>query len=227
MQVENELWFVDKPVPLPLSQSDVLELLADMHRFELVQRTALLSRLQHFKRLGFPAGVNVGKGYKARYDIPQIVQLLVAFEILELGVTPERIVRLLDANSDLLVIAAGLGSDRLSYDLFDNDPSHAVYLFFDPATLQAQASDEDPAQDSTMGWGFEQETSAAIFSGGRRIAVINASQMLNMAAQHLVTSDVCSRDQFRRGLFEWAANFNWLIAAPDHPAWRGLHGDGT
>ena len=46
--------------------------------------------MRHFQRLSFPAGVNTGKGIKAAYTAESVVSLVVAFELLELGNTPER-----------------------------------------------------------------------------------------------------------------------------------------
>lgn len=81
-------------VPLPLSQSQVVDLLADLHDVPPEKRSALLSRLQHFSRLGFPSETNTGRGFRAAYGPRQIVELLLVFELQRLGTPSERAVEM-------------------------------------------------------------------------------------------------------------------------------------
>jgi hypothetical protein len=48
------------------------------------------ARLKQLQRMGFPPGVNVGRYAKARYDGSQLLQLAVALELLQVGLSPER-----------------------------------------------------------------------------------------------------------------------------------------
>jgi hypothetical protein len=50
---------------------------------------AFRGRLQHLQRGGFPTDVNTGKGKKATYGWRQVIQLSVALDLLDLGLTPE------------------------------------------------------------------------------------------------------------------------------------------
>lgn len=47
-------------------------------------------RLKHLKRLGFPEGVNIGRGKHFSYDGNAVFDLLIMFEMLQLGISPER-----------------------------------------------------------------------------------------------------------------------------------------
>lgn len=48
------------------------------------------SRLKQWQKMGFPVGVNVGRGVKAKYGRTQLYQLAVMLRLMKLGLTPER-----------------------------------------------------------------------------------------------------------------------------------------
>ena len=64
---------------------------------------AFRGRLQHFQRLKFPTGVNTGRGTKATYGWVQIIQLMVALDLIDLGLTPDLATRSVRQNSDRLL----------------------------------------------------------------------------------------------------------------------------
>lgn len=74
---------------------EIEELIARLHAVHPDRRVALLGRIKHFQRLGWPEGSNVGKGTRVRYDTRRTLSLVIAFELLDVGVTPERAVALL------------------------------------------------------------------------------------------------------------------------------------
>jgi hypothetical protein len=55
---------------------------------------ALVARFKYMQRMGFPEGVNSGRGMRAVYDLEKLLKVLVAFELLETGATPTRVVRM-------------------------------------------------------------------------------------------------------------------------------------
>ncbi|WP_188659932.1 hypothetical protein [Sphingomonas metalli] len=59
---------------------------------------AIGSRFRYFQRLRFPEGANTGRGVPATYGLDQLMQVLVAFELSEAGMSPTRIVRTLRTN---------------------------------------------------------------------------------------------------------------------------------
>jgi hypothetical protein len=64
---------------------------------------AFRGRLQHFQRLKFPTGVNTGRGTKATYGWVQIIQLMVALDLIDLGLTPDLATKSVRQNSDRLL----------------------------------------------------------------------------------------------------------------------------
>lgn len=50
---------------------------------------AFRGRLQHLQRLGFPEGVNTGKGKKAIYGWKQFIQLSLVLDLIDLGIAPD------------------------------------------------------------------------------------------------------------------------------------------
>lgn len=82
-----------------LTYKEVEELLARLHDVHPERRGALLGRIKHLQRLGWPEGTNVGKGSRVRYDTQKTLSLVIAFELLDVGVTPERTVSLLNSQS--------------------------------------------------------------------------------------------------------------------------------
>ncbi len=56
---------------------------------------ALVARFKYMQRMGFPEGANPGRGVRSVYGLDQVLKLLLAFELLETGATPTRVVRML------------------------------------------------------------------------------------------------------------------------------------
>ncbi|MES2096788.1 MAG: hypothetical protein V4459_08495 [Pseudomonadota bacterium] len=73
---------------MKLRYGDLLQLLERLHALPRSRAVATESRIKNFSRLGFPNGPRVGSGERADYGVDQIVQLLVAFELLRLRVPP-------------------------------------------------------------------------------------------------------------------------------------------
>lgn len=48
------------------------------------------SRLKQWQKMGFPDGVNVGRGVKAEYGARQVFQLLFMLKLMRVGLTPQR-----------------------------------------------------------------------------------------------------------------------------------------
>lgn len=64
--------------------------LAHVHTIREDARSAFSARLKHFQRLGFPPGINTGRGRAASYDIGHLLLLMLALELVQLGIPPER-----------------------------------------------------------------------------------------------------------------------------------------
>lgn len=76
-------------------------------RFDIPAEKAMAfrGRLQHFQRLKFPTGVNTGRGTKATYGWMQIIQLMVALDLIDLGLTPDLASKSVRQSTDRLVTA--------------------------------------------------------------------------------------------------------------------------
>ena len=51
---------------------------------------AFHSRMKQWQKMGFPDGVNVGRGVRAEYGATQIYQLAIMLKLMRVGLTPER-----------------------------------------------------------------------------------------------------------------------------------------
>ena len=66
---------------------------------------AFRGRLQHLQRLNFPTGVNTGRGTKAVYGWTQLIQLMVALDLIDLGMTPYVAAKSVMPSTDRLIAA--------------------------------------------------------------------------------------------------------------------------
>src|SRR4051812_22369853 len=83
---------------------------------------AFKGRLQHLQRMELPEGSRTGRGTKAIYGWKQIVQLMVALDLLDLGLTP-----------DVAARSVKQGTDRILGAL------HRIALEFDTPAAFAKA----------------------------------------------------------------------------------------
>ena len=84
----------------PLTHASVMDLIAWRHSIAVDKRTALRGRLQHFQRKRFPPGANTGRGKPAAYGWDQLILLGVAFDLLELGLTPDLVIELVNSEAE-------------------------------------------------------------------------------------------------------------------------------
>lgn len=93
-------------------------MLAAIHQIAEDKRVAFRARLKHFQRLGVPSGVNTGTGKRAAYGLDQLLQLSLAMQMLELGLSPERITVLLQnwiRQRDFIFEVASDARDRRAF----------------------------------------------------------------------------------------------------------------
>lgn len=84
--------------PPSLGSRDVDEFLLSFHDVSVGEREGYLQRLRNMTRLGFPAGVSIGKGHPARYSADQFFQLLAATELYRCHVPPKLAVELVKSS---------------------------------------------------------------------------------------------------------------------------------
>lgn len=172
---------------MELTYGELEDLLAALHAVHHGQRGALQGRIKHFQRNGWPGGTNTGKGRAARYAFGPVIKLAVGFELLELGITPERATRLLSRNWDYAATAISLAfsaHQRATGQPFD------VVVYCDPSSLARLGSpdDADPADET-----FFYTSSAQIKHNlidnlrlpFRRLAIVNLTNLLTAICDNL------------------------------------------
>lgn len=87
-------------MPIQLQYAQVEQALMGLNRISEEKRGAFRARLRHLKQMGFPEGTNTGKGQRAVYDIMAYFKMVFATELMQAGVSPSRIVRILRGNWD-------------------------------------------------------------------------------------------------------------------------------
>lgn len=130
-----------------LPRSQMLELLADAMEVPDERRSALLGRFQHLQRLSLIEGINPGRGRAAEYRAHHVLVVAIAFEMLQLGLTPERVVHVLKENQDRLRLAIGLA-------IREKGAITPSVIWFDPSVINGSSPDFDLAE-GTFDYGGE------------------------------------------------------------------------
>lgn len=75
----------------------------------LDDRGMIRRRFKYLQRMSFPPKTNTGRGRKAMLDLEQVLQVIVAMELMQVGASPTRAIRILRTNWDELRPALALG----------------------------------------------------------------------------------------------------------------------
>ena len=129
-----------------MSRSQMLKLLADAMLVPEERRSAFLGRFQHLQRLSLISGINPGRGRAARYDPLQIMVVAIAFQMLQLGLSPERTVQAISQNKERLYYAISLSTGPSGEEVGNS------IIWFDPANITATLDGDDFA-DVTFHYG--------------------------------------------------------------------------
>ena len=78
-------------VAIEFSYGDVEDVLVALNRIAPTKRAAFRARLKHLQRLKFPAGANSGTGKPAVYTFKMLLQMCLATELAQTGMSPKRI----------------------------------------------------------------------------------------------------------------------------------------
>ena len=174
---------------MELSYRKLEDVLASLHQVPDRNRLALQGRIKHFQRNGWPGGTNTGKGRRATYGIGELLKLVLGFELLQIGITPDRASALLAANWDYVATALSLafGAHERSADQpFD------VVIYCDPnalSGLSGRAEQTDDPSDDTFFYNstlqFARQLLEERHIAPRRLALINLSRLLGEIADLL------------------------------------------
>lgn len=179
---------------------------------------AFLGRFQHLQRLRLVEGINPGRGRQAAYRANQVMVIALAMQLLQLGLSPERAVRIIQDNRDCVRLAIGLAvpsAEKLA----------PAFLYLDPALLTAlgdHGSDSDHAELTFhyAGEGTLREMIDRFMVEGdvARIAIVNVKGTIaaikDAMWNHELMLDRAAADKseegtmapaFHRALYEWVS----------------------
>jgi hypothetical protein len=72
-------------------------------------RGMIRRRFKYLQRMSYPPNTNTGRGRRALLDLEQLLQVIVAVELMQVGASPTRAIRILRTNWDELRPALALG----------------------------------------------------------------------------------------------------------------------
>lgn len=137
---------------MEFTYKEIQDILSRKHHIADTNRTAFRGRIQHMQRLGFPTGVNTGKGRPASYTWRELMLLGLAFEYLEIGSTPDRSIAEIIKIEDMLL--AGLSKVILAAEQPDGTEHVDHFLFAElSALLTLRAEDSWHQQCKILSFG--------------------------------------------------------------------------
>lgn len=191
---------------MDLGYKQIEELLAALHGVEDEFRIALKGRIKHFQRNGWPGDTNTGPGKRAVYDFSKVLKLCLAFEMLQVGMTPDRAIKILSRNWDYICTASSLAIGLLAQN--DKARAHDVYLYCNPMSLGLRnPDDDDDAVDATFFYGSGRLLAERIGKGFdqslRRLSVVNLSRLFEDIFSELESQKAVTLDQFVSAGYQW------------------------
>lgn len=164
-------------------------------------------RLKHFQRMGWPRGVNNGRKYRVSYTAQQVLEVAFVLELVELGLSPDRAIGLVEFWWDDL---------RRSFLLARDAPFPIVFAFLrgDAAGLQ---SDEDRAEHLDdraaiigidPGDSADQLRAALTWLASGRASVINVSDVLSGLTEGIEAA-------YAESALIWAQTEPWRLELAD------------
>lgn len=203
-----------------LSYAQVVALLADRHDVDDSSMVAFRGRLQHFQRLGFPAGINTGRGRSAAYSFGQLVQLSLAVELIQLGLTPEKAVSVLRSNQFAVFQSVSSAVENES-EWFRKENDY--WLGYAPSAMSTafnKARGEPSEEEQTFFFGGTSVIIQLLYSmqgtGQSRLALIHLSGVLRHIGSWWVGMTQCSQADMIESINDWLAEQRRLFdEAPD------------
>ena len=137
---------------MEFTYKEIQEILTQKHHIADANRTAFRGRIQHMQRLGFPTGVNTGKGKRVPYTWRELLLMALAFEYLEIGSTPDRSIAEIIKIEDMLL--AGLSTVILAAEQPNDSDQDKHFLFAElSALLTLKAEDNWHQQCKILSFG--------------------------------------------------------------------------
>jgi len=184
--------------------------LAQTHQISSAKRTAFQARLKNFHRheLEFPPGFSAIKGKAAQYTGKQCCEIALVVELAQIGVSPDRAIRIHAAHASQ-ICAAMIDAVRT---LLSND-HFPLLLIFDPAGLadlqdRAPELDEAGIDDAVLTFQVmkigELDQQFANWTEGyfRRAALINLTNMIDDLSSRLAEISRIHEGEVRQSFLE-------------------------
>ncbi len=168
------------------------------------RRTAFQARIRNFQRVGLLDDIKPTRGNVPRYNPHHLLLLGLSVELAQLGVTPERAVRLLNENMTHVVIASRIASNWLM-----SGEKEIMYLYLDPRALVQLM---DPSADENVsetffygGWPVVRELMDRGGTGHlRRVALINLTELICQLCDELNQAQpVVTTSEFLLSVQDW------------------------
>lgn len=201
-----------------IGRSHLLSVLGQAMLVETASAGAFLGRFQHLQRLRLVEGINPGRGRQAAYRANQVMVIALAMQLLQLGLSPERAVRIIKENKERVRLSISLAvtsAERLA----------PAFLYFDPALLTALGAEGDHADHAEQtfhyaGQGTLRDMIEGFLVEGDvpRMAIVNVKGTI-VAIKDAMWNDELMRDQaaaskseegtmapaFHHALYEWVS----------------------
>jgi len=171
------------------------------------RRSALEGRLKHLKKLGFPGGVNTGRGKRVPYTAPQLTLIALATEFAQFGILPEQTVKLMRHRSAEIIETIGQvvsgaykgppGSD------YDPELGLSSFTFF-PCMLADLMDHHEDIVVSAAATGTFNESITDVKP--RRMSVLFIHMTISDLANTLEVVRRGERRRFISSLAEWASS---------------------
>jgi len=173
--------------------------LAHIHDIEIEHRSAFANRIKHMQRLGYPTGINTGRGIAATYKAHHLFLLGLTLELAQVGLATDSAIPLLKENSDS--IRSALQRALRHRNNMDFDP---VFLAFDPAKLSPLMKRDCRGPQSIRGKiTYGGQGVLGKLAKERRCVIIALTKLLTQIGAQLATFDSDEEEQFYDGLRIW------------------------
>lgn len=125
---------------MEFTYKEIQKILSQKHNIADHNGTAFRGRMQHMQRLGFPTGVNTGKGRPVSYTWRELLLLALAFEYLEIGATPDRAIAEIVKIEDMIL--TGVSKVILAGQEAADSPTSNHFLFAELSALLTLKAEE-------------------------------------------------------------------------------------
>tara|TARA_R110000850_G_scaffold38800_25_gene100983 strand:- start:769 stop:1365 length:597 start_codon:yes stop_codon:yes gene_type:complete len=125
---------------MEFTYKEIQKILSQKHDIADHNETAFRGRMQHMQRLGFPTGVNTGKGRPVSYTWRELLLLALAFEYLEIGATPDRAIAEIVKIEDMIL--TGVSKVILAGQEAADSPTSNHFLFAELSALLTLKAEE-------------------------------------------------------------------------------------